>query len=143
MTKRRKFSDSDKQFVLIRAVGCCEYCLSRHDFSSETFAIEHIIPLILKGTHDLINLAFSYSGCNNRKNRRIQAVDPLTGKLVDLYNPRIDEWLNHFEWQNDCLIINGLTPKGRATIEALKLNREGVVNLRSALVLIGLHPPKL
>jgi hypothetical protein len=143
MTKRRKFSDSDKQFVLIRAVGCCEYCLSRHDFSSETFAIEHIIPLILNGTHDLINLAFSCSGCNNRKNRRIQAIDPLTGTLVDLYNPRIDEWLNHFEWQNDCLIINGLTPKGRATIEALKLNREGVVNLRSALVLIGLHPPKL
>ncbi len=35
----------------------------------------------------------------------------------------------------------GLTSIGRATIEKLQLNREGVVNLRYALRSIGKHPP--
>ena len=36
----------------------------------------------------------------------------------------------------------GLTPTGRATVETLRLNREGVVNLRRILFLVGLHPPE-
>jgi hypothetical protein len=35
----------------------------------------------------------------------------------------------------------GLTPTGRATVERLQLNREGVVNLRRVLRTIGQHPP--
>jgi hypothetical protein len=35
------------------------------------------------------------------------------------------------------------TPTGRATIETLFLNREGVVNLRQLLYPIGKHPPPL
>ncbi|MEG4968235.1 hypothetical protein QUB11_16585 [Microcoleus sp. B6-A1] len=35
----------------------------------------------------------------------------------------------------------GLTPTGRATIDRLQLNREGVVNLRGVLHSIALHPP--
>jgi hypothetical protein len=35
----------------------------------------------------------------------------------------------------------GITPTGRATIERLNLNREGVVNLRAVLSLINWHPP--
>ena len=34
----------------------------------------------------------------------------------------------------------GLTPVGRATIGALKLNREEVCNLRAMLFIIGEHP---
>lgn len=37
----------------------------------------------------------------------------------------------------------GKTDIGRATIEALFLNREGVVNLRRLLCLANLHPPIL
>jgi len=39
------------------------------------------------------------------------------------------------------LTLLGLTPTGRATIAALRLNREGVINLRRALKLEGKHPP--
>jgi hypothetical protein len=38
-------------------------------------------------------------------------------------------------------LIVGLTPTGRATIEALKLNREPLVNLRRLLYAAGEHPP--
>lgn len=37
--------------------------------------------------------------------------------------------------------IEGKTPLSRATIEVLRLNRPGVVNLRRVLVAGGLHPP--
>lgn len=39
-----------------------------------------------------------------------------------------------------CQII-GLTPTGRATVEALRLNRPEVVNLRRLLFAHGEHPP--
>jgi len=38
-------------------------------------------------------------------------------------------------------LIIGLTPTGRATVEVLKLNREGLVNLRQVLYAAGKHPP--
>jgi hypothetical protein len=38
-------------------------------------------------------------------------------------------------------IIRGTTATGRATIDALQLNRERVVNLRGVLLVTGDHPP--
>jgi hypothetical protein len=38
-------------------------------------------------------------------------------------------------------MVIGTTPTGRATVEELKLNRDGVVNLRRVLVVVQLHPP--
>jgi hypothetical protein len=44
-------------------------------------------------------------------------------------------------WDEGYLNIIGLTPVGRTTVEALKLNRIGVVNLRKLMILGGIHPP--
>ena len=142
MHKRRKFSEKERNFIANRANGCCEYCFTRYDFSSETFEIEHIIPLTLDGTNELSNLAFSCGGCNNKKRQKLVATDPLSLVISPLYNPRIDKWQDHFAWNNDFSIIEGLSVIGRATIEQLKLNRVGVVNLRRALFLVGVHPPE-
>jgi hypothetical protein len=38
--------------------------------------------------------------------------------------------------------ILGLTAIGRATVEALQLNRAALVNLRRVLVKAGEHPPQ-
>jgi hypothetical protein len=46
-----------------------------------------------------------------------------------------------FGWSDDFTLIVGLTPIGRATVEALQLNREGLVNLRQVLYAMGIHPP--
>ncbi len=143
MVKRRKFSKTERLFILERANSCCEYCLTRFDFSCETFEIEHIIPLILDGSNELSNLAFSCGGCNNAKGQKISAIDMVTNTLSPLYNPRIDKWHEHFIWQDDYSIVKGISTIGRVTVEQLKLNRIGVVNLRKALFIVGVHPPRL
>ena len=48
---------------------------------------------------------------------------------------------DHFIWSHDFTRIVGLTAKGRATVEALQLNRPGLINLRHALFHFGQHPP--
>ena len=134
-------SRKDKDTVAERANFCCEYCFTQLNYSSDSFSIEHIIPLVKGGTNDLDNLAFSCQGCNNRKYIKTEARDELTGQFVSLYHPRLDKWHKHFKWSNDKLLILGITAKGRVTIKALDLNRFGVVNLRGLLMLIDEHPP--
>jgi hypothetical protein len=56
-------------------------------------------------------------------------------------HPRQQRWSEHFAWNDDFTIVIGLTPTGRATVETLQLNRDGVVNLRQILYLMGEHPP--
>jgi hypothetical protein len=48
----------------------------------------------------------------------------------------------HFAWSVHSTMIIGLTPTGRATVEALRMNRKGVVNLRRVLFAMGEHPPE-
>ena len=102
--------------------------------------MEHITPRSKGGTNDSDNLANACQGCNNHKFVSTEAVDPLTGEFVPLYHPRRDHWLDHFGWDEDYTLVVGLTPTGRATVEKLKLNRKGVVNLRRLLHERGLHP---
>ncbi len=140
MLKRRKFTPTERAFVEFRALGCCEYCKIPHDFSPDTFNVEHIISLYEGGTNELINLAFSCGGCNNRKGQKITAKDPISGILIALFNPRTDNWQDHFQWQDNFSTVGGLTSQGRATAELLQLNRKGIINLRKALLAYGVYP---
>jgi len=45
------------------------------------------------------------------------------GQIVVLFNPRLDNWQDHFRWSHDCTRIIGHTAFGRATLKALRLNR--------------------
>lgn len=65
----------------------------------------------------------------------------MTGEIAPLYHPRQQKWGEHFAWNEDFTHIVGLTPTGRATVEALQLNRDGVVSLRRVLYAAGEHPP--
>jgi len=130
-----------RRLVQERAVGCCEYCKSQLQYSTDSFSVEHIVPRSRGGTDDLTNLALACQGCNNRKFIAVEATDPLTGQTVPLYNPRRHGWDEHFVWSADFLVICGLTPTGRATVERLDLNREPVVNLRRLLRAAAEHPP--
>jgi hypothetical protein len=67
----------------------------------------------------------------------------VSGQRVPLYHPRRDRWDAHFAWSDDFTLMIGLTPIGRATVETLQLNRDGVVNLRHLLYTIGQHPPPI
>jgi hypothetical protein len=65
----------------------------------------------------------------------------MTGLSAPLFNPRQDNWNEHFAWADDYTVVRGLTAAGRATVAALRLNREGLANLRWVLYVIGEHPP--
>ena len=130
-----------KKAVAERAQGCCEYCRSQARFAIQPFSVEHIIPRSHGGNTTLDNLALSCQGCNNHKYNKTEAKDSLSGNVVSLYHPRQQRWSEHFAWNDDFTIVIGLTPTGRATVETLQLNREGVVNLRHVLYMMGEHPP--
>ncbi|MBK6903909.1 MAG: HNH endonuclease [Saprospirales bacterium] len=131
----RKIPARIKESIRSRAKSRCEYCLSPEDFSTYNFSADHIIPSAKDGNDDLENLAFSCQGCNSHKYDKIEAEDPATNEVATLFNPRKNNWNDHFSE------IIGKTPTGRATVEALKLNRERLILLRKGLFKIGEHPP--
>ncbi len=130
-----------RRTVAERARGFCEYCRSPYRYCVAPFSVEHIRPQAKGGRHGLENLAFACLGCNGHKHAKTKAADPVTGKSVPLFHPRLQRWKDHFVWSGDFTLIIGQTPTGRATVEALQLNREGSVNLRSLLFAAGVHPP--
>jgi hypothetical protein len=105
-----------KRLVIARARGRCEYCLSPVSHAVSSFAIEHIIPLEKGGKTTASNLALSCQGCNNHKHIKTEAIDPITKRLVPLFHPRRRKWREHFAWNEDCSLVIGLTPIGRATM---------------------------
>lgn len=131
-----------RRAVVERAQGCCEYCQSQARFSTQAFSVEHIVPRIKGGITSLDNLALACQGCNNHKYNRTEGYDPVSRKSAPLYHPRKQLWQEHFAWSHTCTLIVGLTPTGRATVETLRLNREGLVNLRKVLYGVGEHPPR-
>lgn len=74
--------------------------------------------------------------------RETEAVDPSTGRIEPLFNPRRQRRQEHFTWSEDGTRIIGLTPCGRATVEALRLNRPLAVSARAVWVSVGRHPLK-
>lgn len=134
-------NNETRRLVEARARGCCEYCRSQLRYAMQPFSIEHIVPVARGGGGTEENLALSCQGCNNHKFTKINAREPTSGIIVPLHHPRRDRWRDHFAWNHDATLIIGLTPSGRATVEALQLNRPGLVALRRLLYAAGEHPP--
>lgn len=127
--------------IIEAAGGCCEYCRCPARCSPAPFAVEHILPKSAGGISEQSNLAFACAGCNGHKFTATAANDPLTGESVPLFHPRQHDWQTHFAWSDSTLLIIGLTPIGRATVERLQINRSGVCELRKMLRDAGKHPP--
>ena len=123
-----------------RAGGHCEYCRSPAKYSTQPFSLDHVIPRSRGGPTSLDNLALACQGCNNHKYNKTYSSDPFTKQRVDLFHPRRHQWQEHFAWDEQFERILGLTAIGRATVEALQLNRAEVVNLRRLLYAAGEHP---
>ena len=140
--RKSRVTAKKRRLVVERAQGCCEYCLSQVRFSTQSFSIEHIIPQEKGGKTEVENLALSCQGCNNHKYTKTEGYDPVSRQSVPLYHPRQQQWGAHFAWNDDYTLIIGLTATGRATVETLHLNREGVVNLRRLLYTAKKHPPQ-
>ena len=80
---------------------------------------------------DASNLALACIDCNLRKGSNLTGIDPQSGKLIRIFDPRKQRWSDHFAWSGARL--TGLTEVGRTTIRVLEMNSEDRVQLRLAL----------
>jgi hypothetical protein len=126
-----------------RFANCCAYCRTAEALTVTTFEFEHITPRSAGGESMLENLCLSCPSCNRYKAQRQTASDPLTEEMVSLFHPQLQAWTDHFAWSEDATETIGLTPIGRATIAALKMNRPQMIRVRRMWVKMGEHPPKL
>jgi len=106
----RYISAKLKAGIIKRANFRCEYCQCWMKNAIHTFNIDHVIPLDNKGTTALDNLALSCGGCNSAKSNKVTATDPITKRIVPIFNPREQIWIEHFAWSNTFLEVLGLTP---------------------------------
>jgi HNH endonuclease len=120
----------------------CGYCLSQELIIGMAMTVDHIIPSSIGGENVEKNLWLACVTCNDTKNNRTHEIDPVTGNLVVLFNPRTQIWIEHFEWSEDKSLVIGKTPTGNATVIALNLNRPKLVASRLVWTLAGWHPPK-
>lgn len=127
-----------RNLVIRRAGNRCEYCELSQNGQEATFHIDHIFPVVSGGETIAENLALSCVSCSLKKGAKETVTDPETNTEVKLFHPRLDEWHEHFEW-ND-VTLRGLTAKGRATVQLLDLNRRLILAIREEEILLGRHP---
>lgn len=77
-----------------------------------------------RGPDHLGNYAWSCPLCNTAKN---QQISHRAGEHSHrLFDPRYDQWSEHFRFFHNYLFIVGLSRVGRATEQALRFNHSGV-----------------
>lgn len=119
-----------------RAGHRCEYCLAPESILNFEFEVEHIVPKAANGPSELDNFALACRACNLFKSAATLGEDGRTR----LFNPRTDNWDSHFEFDPDTAEIRGITPIGRATVVALRLNRHRQIAARKQWIHSGLFP---
>ncbi|HXU37842.1 MAG TPA: HNH endonuclease [Blastocatellia bacterium] len=104
--------DSVRARVRESAGDRCGYCLSPQRLVMGKLEIEHIIPRVLGGSDEEANLWLSCGLCNRYKGSQTQGIDPANTSTVELFNPRMQVWTDHFRWSTDGSHIVGLTGVG-------------------------------
>jgi hypothetical protein len=99
---------------------------------------DHIIALKHGGATSSANLAYACFDCNRAKGSDIASLDPATGALTALYDPRRQSWSEHFRFIGP--IIEPRTATGRVTVMLLRINATTRVNGRESLMLEGQYP---
>ena len=79
----------------------CGYCLTREALVGAPMEVDHIVPEALGGQTVAENLWLACSLCNDHKGDRVAALDPETGEVVRLFNPRGQIWGEHFAWTQE------------------------------------------
>ena len=119
----------------------CEYCKTSSRLVGMPLVIDHMQPQAEGGSDHPDNLAAACYRCNEFKGAKTFEVDPATTQLAALFNPRSQQWSDHFAWVNGGTYIAGKTQSGRATVIALRLNNDQIVSARTLWITVGWHPP--
>lgn len=134
-------SEKIRSGVIERAGYRCEYCRTNSRLIGMPLVMEHILPKAAGGKDESENLAASCYRCNEFKGAKTHAVDPQTSQLVPIFNPRQQSWQEHFNWVNGGTHVAGLTPTGRVTVIALRLNNDYITEARALWIESNWHPP--
>jgi hypothetical protein len=125
-----------RSHVRARALGCCEYCHLPEEVDVIAFEVDHIIAEQHGGLTELGNLAYTCFECNRRKGPNLTSIDPQTNEISILFNPRTQQWNDHFQLNADGT-LSGHTAAGRTMIRLLKLNDPERVLERGGLIAAG------
>ena len=122
--------------VRTRAAGRCEYCHLPEQVSTFRHVLDHITAIKHHGPTESGNLALCCGHCNVHKAANLAGIDPSTGQITRLFNPRIDVWSDHFVYAGAEVIRR--TPEGRTTIDVLNMNHAKQLEMRQSLIESGL-----
>jgi HNH endonuclease len=139
-------SINSRQRIRQRANFLCEYCHSSEEASTSLFTFDHLIPQSLGGDDTEHNLALACHRCNGRRYNFTDGIDPETQITFPLFNPRQNNWPEHFIWSTDGQKILAVTSIGRATLKRLDLNDDwhddgSIQRARRLWIRGGWHPP--
>lgn len=126
--------------VAERAAHRCEYCHAPELVFNFPFEVEHILPLYRGGTDAEFNLALACRSCNLHKGTRISGIEPDSDTEVRLFNPRQDQWNEHFQVDSKSGTLGDKTSIGRVTIACLEMNSQAQVTARQLWIRLGLFP---
>jgi hypothetical protein len=128
-----------RRLVRARAEERCEYCLIPERFTLATHWVDHIVAEKHGGQTEESNLALSRVLCNQHKGTDLTSIDPQTGQITPLFDPRRDSWATHFRLAG--AQIAPLTPIGRVTVRLLQLNQPDRIEERELLLRLGAISP--
>jgi hypothetical protein len=126
-----RISRTQRREVRERAKRCCEYCLLPEGQAFFPHEPDHIIATKHGGQSTADNLALACFDCNRFKGSDIASIDPVSGELTHLFNPRKEEWTEHFTIAGG--LVNPQTGAGWVTELIMKLNLPSRVEVREIL----------
>lgn len=119
----------NRRLVKERSRMRCEYCRMAEAWEPFfPYHVEHIRALQHKGPDTSDNLAYACNHCNLLKGPNLTSIDPDSGLITPLFNPRTQLWSEHFVINDGKLF--GLTAVGRTTVFLLQMNAPHRVELR-------------
>ena len=123
-----------KNEVALRLNYKCEYCFLPEKASFYNFHIDHIRSIKHGGSSEIDNLAYCCPDCNYFKGTDIASFSK-NDELVLFFNPRIQEWSEHFEILDG--IVLGKTDIGNVTEQIFKFNDIDRLIFRIELIKLG------
>jgi hypothetical protein len=123
--------------VLERDERRCGYCQLHQFGQGAVFHINHIVPRSKGGATVLGNLVLQCPYCSLHKSDKTIAADPESEGRVALSHPILQEWRAHFVLRREGICL-GLTPTGRATADALRMNDALPRAARALQLMLGL-----
>ncbi len=134
----RYISEDLRNLVVARAEYLCEYCLIHEDDTFFGCHIDHVISVKHGGPTEPDNLAYACAFCNRQKGSDIGSILWQTGEFIRFFNPRTDQWADHFRLNG--AVIEPLTGIGEVTARILGFNDSDRILERQALIDMETYP---